>query len=229
MVDWTDTQLLAPLFEAIGCCGRSEGTILWLARPCRSWLTEVDQLRGNQQELTAKGSPACCNAVARRCPRLQRLTLQNVSEATNDHLAALVQSCPDLQHLRLLKDSQKQTLRWTAQRCDTLRRRLQVHRPSIELELPRIRLRADIRVDGLAPRVETVWFECVHNQPLRRLMYACCERAGEPMPSMAFRYLDARITKHQTPLQLQMRDGDVIHAFGVHLAFHAQQANTLHR
>lgn len=72
-------------------------------------------------------------------------------------------------------------------------------------------------VDGLAPRVERVKFECVHDHPLRRLMYACCERAGEPMPSMAFRYHGKRINKYQTPLQLDMNDNDVIDAFGVHL------------
>lgn len=48
-------------------------------------------------------------------------------------------------------------------------------------------------------------------------MYACCERAGEPMPSMAFRYHGKRINKYQTPLQLDMNDNDVIDAFGVHL------------
>ena len=153
MTDWADTQLLAPFFVSLSSVAAEDSaTLLWMvARVCRSWRHEADVLRANQEELLSPGSSACLQALARWCPHLRRLTLVECS-ASDRELLSLTESCP-MERLELRKPftgepfthPTERSFRRVARRLEGLRIQLETLRPGIELELPRVSLRVDIR------------------------------------------------------------------------------------
>lgn len=58
-----------------------------------------------------------------------------------------------------------------------------------------------------------VHFKIKKNTPLRKLMSAYCDRTGVKMGVMRFRFDGNPINETDTPLQLEMEDGDSIDVF----------------
>lgn len=58
-----------------------------------------------------------------------------------------------------------------------------------------------------------VHFKIKKHTPLRKLMSAYCERTGVQMSAMRFRFDGQPINEDDTPLKLEMDDGDSIDVF----------------
>ena len=56
-----------------------------------------------------------------------------------------------------------------------------------------------------------IYFKMRELTPLQKVMDAFCNRQGVSMNSVSFLLGGARINKTQTPKQVKMKDGDVIH------------------
>eukprot|EP00966_Prymnesium_polylepis_P285098 6586273-Prymnesium_polylepis.1 len=55
-----------------------------------------------------------------------------------------------------------------------------------------------------------IFFKCLVLTPLGKLMHAFCQRQGVALPSVRFLFDGTRINEHQMPIDLDMRDGDVV-------------------
>lgn len=69
----------------------------------------------------------------------------------------------------------------------------------------------NLRVIGQDGQV--VHFKIKKNTPLRKLMTAFCERTQLRMESLRFRFDGQAINETDTPMQIEMEDGDSIDVF----------------
>mmetsp|Transcript_21221 Transcript_21221/g.53788 ORF Transcript_21221/g.53788 Transcript_21221/m.53788 type:complete len:93 (+) Transcript_21221:586-864(+) len=61
-----------------------------------------------------------------------------------------------------------------------------------------------------------IHFKCKMTTPMGKLMSAFCERQGVEMHPIRFLFDDCRIMQDQTPIDLEMEDGDSIDAMIEH-------------
>lgn len=69
----------------------------------------------------------------------------------------------------------------------------------------------NLKVNGQDQSV--VHFKIKKNTPLRKLMSAYCDRTGLKLGAMRFRFDGQAISEADTPLLLEMEDGDTIDVF----------------
>ncbi|CAD5125053.1 DgyrCDS13296 [Dimorphilus gyrociliatus] len=58
-----------------------------------------------------------------------------------------------------------------------------------------------------------VHFKIKRNTPLRKLMNAYCERTGVRQPQVRFQFDGTRLNDTDTPIKLDLDDGDAIEVF----------------
>ena len=62
---------------------------------------------------------------------------------------------------------------------------------------------------------EEIYFKMKYTSPLQKLMHAFCNRQGVDMNTVSFLFDGDEIISTETPLDLDMQDGDVIDVIDV--------------
>ena len=161
---------------------------------------------------------AAVTALVHGCPQLEVVELPYAALMTDASASALAQGCPNLYNLNLygtsvtaagvltLAKHAKQKLRIRADGMSASEAR------ALEEEYPVVFNPVLIRVitqDG-----NETYFAMRQTRPLKHLMDAFCNRRGVSPLSIRFLLEGNLIKETDTPQQLGMEDGDVIHVMG---------------
>ena len=181
-------------------------------------LIALGQCSPQLRSLTCNGwariTDAAVIALASGCPLLEIVQLSHAS-ITDASADALAEGCPNLKMLDLFQT------RITAAGLLALAKHARQPRLSIRTscEMPAAILKKypNVEMFGLFINLKVVTrdgdemhFKCKYTDPLRRLMYAWCNRQGVSTLSVRFLFDGSRINETQTVEQLDMEDGDVI-------------------
>ena len=159
---------------------------------------------------------AAVAALVHGCPQLEVVELSHAARITDASASALAQGCPNLNTLDLygtgVTAAGVLTLAKHAKQKLTIDTHCVVESAAraLEREYP-VELAAIIDIKVLTHGNLEILFTMREIQPLQTLMHTFCKRQGVSMNSVSFRFDGDRITETQTPKQLGMEDGDIIH------------------
>ena len=159
---------------------------------------------------------AAVAALVHGCPQLEVVELSHAARITDASASALAQGCPNLSTLDLygtgVTAAGVLTLAKHAKQKLTIDTHCVVESAAraLEREYP-VELAALIDIKVLTHGNWEILFTMRELQPLQKLMHTFCKRQGVSMNSVSFRFDGDRITETQTPKQLGMEDGDIIH------------------
>ena len=157
---------------------------------------------------------AAVTALAHGCPQLEVVELPHAAFITDASANALAQGCPNLNTLNLdrtgvtaagvrtLAKHAKQKLTICARGMSASEGRVLEEEYAVEVNRLKITV---VTQDG-----NEMYFKTRNTVPLKSLMHAFCNRQGISRMSLRFLFDGNRINETQTPLQLDMEDGDVI-------------------
>ena len=78
-----------------------------------------------------------------------------------------------------------------------------------------MKLAAFIDIEVVTHDGNKVYFKTRELHPLQKLMHFFCEQQGVSMNSVSFLFDGDHINETQTPKQLKMKDGDILHVHGL--------------
>ena len=158
--------------------------------------------------------------VGQVCSRLQVVDVRGCVNVADAAFSSLAQGCPVLRDVDAVKTAISQVglaallgnpvlKRLVVRDWDNLTTQdveaARTQRPDIEGMFC-----GPIHVKVVAQDGTEIYFKCKCDKPLQKLMHMFCNRQGVSTNSVRFLFDGNRINETQTPIQLDMEDGDVI-------------------
>ena len=163
---------------------------------------------------------AAVAALAHGCPQLEVVELPRAALITDASASALAQGCPNLYNLNLYGTSVTAagvlTLAKHAKQKRTIRARCMAASGARALEEEYSVVVNPLVIKAMFRNYSesTLYFQMRQTTPLKHLMDAFCNRRGVSPLSIRFLLEGNLIKETDTPQQLGMEDGDVIHVMG---------------